>query len=654
MKRQAKTMGHLLFTETHTLNQTNIKKFKSTQHNIKDLIKPPNQINDKTSASKLQQIKNRTKCLRCGQKGHWRLECPLRNKKAIHKVMMQYIEENGNDESAVAKTLLAFAHEEEEYNAFIYHETKSTENNENNSFSALINGVDSENDSVIDSSLGDIVKDLFNQCENSEASSSTYFSHHHHSTTETNLFYVQESLSSLIALEKAKKKNRSNDIQFHGALTDIGAQRSVMGFRQALAYCIFAGIKIKLRKSTHNFLFGVGEATPLGTLSVILPTPGTPIKISIDVIKDDIPFSLGLDTLDKFSPQVLTIENMLQCVREGWKTPVIRKFGHVYYVWDNNFKQCFSKPQLQRLHQHFLHPSATKLFNLLSRATPDKMKPDTFQLLKEISSACETCQVYSPKQISFQVRDREGIKFNQRLLLDIVFLKDKKGKNSPVLHIIDEGTNFQAASFLPKSDVSTVWNTFLKIWATSYVGFPESMLTDQGSVFISKEWSFNCSEENITLKHTGTESHNSLGSGETYHAILRRIFSRTRSEFPNLPVDICLSLAIKAINSTVGPSGLCPQLLVFGIMPKIPQISPQSFPTQIERMKALQFAQKEYERIVSREIIARGLKKIPPPSSNHKFLPGDYVYVYREGLKHYTGPHIVSSVDGKQEKIHLG
>jgi len=187
-----------------------------------------------------------------------------------------------------------------------------------------------------------------------------------------------------------------------------------------------------------------------------------------------------------------------------------------------------------------------------------------------------------------------------------------------------------------------------------YVGFPESMLTDQGSAFVSKEWKYNCELAEIELRHTGTESHNSLGSAETYHALLRRTYQKTRMDHPTVPVDVSLALTVKAMNSTVGPDGLCPQLLVFGVMPRLPSICPQELPEQKERLRALATARLEYERLVSKELVHRGIRSIPPPACDHKYMPGDFFYVYREGVKHYTGPHLIASVYGKQVRLHVG
>ncbi len=85
------------------------------------------------------------------------------------------------------------------------------------------------------------------------------------------------------------------------------------------------------------------------------------------------------------------------------------------------------------------------------------------------------------------------------------------------------------------------------------------MLTDLGSVFVSAEWKYNCELMDIHLKQTGTESHNSIGAGETYHSILRRIYNNVRTDFKSVSADTCLSLATKAVNDSVGPHGLCPR-----------------------------------------------------------------------------------------------
>jgi len=196
--------------------------------------------------------------------------------------------------------------------------------------------------------------------------------------------------------------------------------------------------------------------------------------------------------------------------------------------------------------------------------------------------------------------------FNKEVRLDLFFL-DRR----PTLSVVDVGTNFIVARFLTAESAEVVWNTFLYCWVLLYTGFPSSMLTDQGSIFTSKDWEENCKNAAISLRHTGTESHNSLGSGETYHAMLRRVYNKVSMTYPNQHADLRLALTVKAINDSAGPHGLVPSLLVFGVLPRMPH-APSEFPNHDERMKTMQTARNEYEAIIASSRVNKALsKKVP-------------------------------------------
>ena len=92
------------------------------------------------------------------------------------------------------------------------------------------------------------------------------------------------------------------------------------------------------------------------------------------------------------------------------------------------------------------------------------------------------------------------------------------------------------------------------------------------------------------------------------------------------------------MNETVGPHGLVPSLLVFGVLPEIADMTKYESPIQKGRLRAAKTTREEYEKIVAQSIVNRGLRKIPPQSSDYIYKPGDFVHVYLEGLKKYTGP----------------
>jgi len=58
------------------------------------------------------------------------------------------------------------------------------------------------------------------------------------------------------------------------------------------------------------------------------------IIMAVDVIILNVPFLLGLDTLDRYKMYVNTVTDELVCVNEGISLPTIRSDGHVYYRWE--------------------------------------------------------------------------------------------------------------------------------------------------------------------------------------------------------------------------------------------------------------------------------------------------------------------------------
>jgi hypothetical protein len=121
-----------------------------------------------------------------------------------------------------------------------------------------------------------------------------------------------------------------------------------------------------------------------------------------------------------------------------------------------------------------------------------------------------------------------------------------------------------------------------------------------------------------------------------------------------VPLDAYLSAAVHAINSIAGPEGLIPALLVFGRIPRLPP--PDTIPllNQKRRFKMMQATKEEYISIVAKLRVRHGLNTQLPEASDHSYTPGDSVYVYRERLKHWAGPQVVASVDGKHVSVHLG
>jgi hypothetical protein len=65
------------------------------------------------------------------------------------------------------------------------------------------------------------------------------------------------------------------------------------------------------------------------------------------------------------------------------------------------------------------------------------------------------------------------------------------------------------------------------------------------------------------------EAYNSIGKVERYYTPLRRVYKIICIELKEEGIDdeVCLQMAVKAINNIAGPNGLVPILLVFGAYP---------------------------------------------------------------------------------------
>ena len=191
------------------------------------------------------------------------------------------------------------------------------------------------------------------------------------------------------------------------------------------------GLRFRTSPSSETFRIGTYATKSIGQMTIILPTPSQTLPVHVQIVAEDIPLLIRLDVMDRYALQPLVIANALESVKEKWKIPLKRKFGHLYTCWTPTMFQTFyTRPQLERLHKHLLHPSARKLYELLRKSNTKKLPSNTLDTLPEISKACEACVMYSPRQITFQIRQPGSIKFNQRVILDLMFLKDKKRNQS--------------------------------------------------------------------------------------------------------------------------------------------------------------------------------------------------------------------------------
>lgn len=437
----------------------------------------------------------------------------------------------------------------------------------------------------------------------------------------------------------------STTVHFYGACIDTGAQRSVIGIKQAEAYCRMLGIEMRkdADKRIRRFRFGKDIQDSVGSLQIRVPIKDDFFMVfTANVVNIDVPLLLGLDVMSEHKLVADTVDLVLFSKSCGWQLPLTRQLGHVYLTWESQI--LYSSSELTRIHRHFFHANPDPIFNLMKRAGDPEATAETLKQLKDITESCDTCQRLAKEPSRFRVSlPPDDIVFNRTVKLDIMFLEDE-----PALHIIDRDTSFSSAAFLSEGQTADhIWHVYMRLWVIPYIGFSQTMHTDQGTQFTSERWRNLLLAAGIRHEESGVESHNALGTGERYHAFLRQIYRKVRASHPQVSKEYALALAVRAMNETAGPKGLSPMLLVFGVSPRTP-LSTKDLPEQRERMKALKTARIEMAKHVAKARISTAKHSNVPRAADADIKAGVDVLTYREGQNEWTGPFKVLSSDGKQ------
>lgn len=280
----------------------------------------------------------------------------------------------------------------------------------------------------------------------------------------------------------------------------------------------------------------------------------------------------------------------------------------------------------------------------MKKAGEDVTNED-LKALKEIGRDCYACQKFAASPRRNMASAPDECRFNHEIVMDIMHIRGR-----PVLQIVCIGAKFAVAAYIANKKAETVWSALLKIWIRPCAGTPHIIRVDQGSQFLGKDFEANCKSLGIYLDEAPIESPNSMGIGERFHDPLRRIALKVKEEAPDLDDDLVLSAAYRAMNDTLGPEGLAPTLLVYGMLPRMPIGSKSlSAPNQVDRMKALSIARGEMEEIVAKLRVKSAMDHNLPASllDEENVAPGMLAMIYRKNLKCWDGPFELVRIEGK-------
>lgn len=220
------------------------------------------------------------------------------------------------------------------------------------------------------------------------------------------------------------------------------------------------------------------------------------------------------------------------------------------------------------------------------------------------------------------------------------------------LHTVDVATHFCAASFSRSQSAAEIWRTIQAMWTLVYIGPPGFFSVDPGTSYISREMRDNLESEGFRLLQDPVDNPGKIGVLKRYHAPLRAAFTKIRKDlYQKISDNECLRMAVFSVNATVGPEGLCPILLVFGVIPRPARA--KASPRRLDRAKAISDSIIEVEREQARSRISfgrrrtGGLKRVESSEELRRLPMGSQLLVYRKTTKKWEGPFTFNDITGK-------
>lgn len=227
-----------------------------------------------------------------------------------------------------------------------------------------------------------------------------------------------------------------------------------------------------------------------------------------------------------------------------------------------------------------------------------------------------------------------------------------------VFHMVDEATHFCAVSFMRNRATKEIWNMIQHMCCLVYMVPPEFLVLDQGSVYTSNGMKEDFEAFGAHPDEAPIETPGAIGTVERYHAPLRLAYKGIRADSGRgRSEQVCLKLAVFAVNCMIGPEGLRPALLVIAAIPRPTRTSPA--PSQLERAKRIGRIMNKVAKEQARRKIVSGLKyeegrKGKKHSATlRKLLSGSPVLAYRTVRKRWEGLFKLISIEGETVVLQL-
>ena len=247
---------------------------------------------------------------------------------------------------------------------------------------------------------------------------------------------------------------------------------------------------------------------------------------------------------------------------------------------------------LTRVHVNLGHPGTEALVRHLAQAGASGEA-----LLAAKHLHCQICARTKPPTTARPAKVFQAKRFNDRLMMDLIFVRDVTSQMYTFLSQVDDGTTYQVVDLLANRTSEEVTKVLARGWF-KYFGFPDQALLDAEGAMRGWDVEQYLAQAGVQVRFVPPDAHYQLGKAEWHGQAIKHIMKRLVSQFAATTPDEMQQIANMACfakNSMARRSGASPCQWVYGRAPKIPSAI-LSEPDAVEAKQVIEDSER-YRRI---------------------------------------------------------
>ena len=239
---------------------------------------------------------------------------------------------------------------------------------------------------------------------------------------------------------------------------------------------------------------------------------------------------------------------------------------------------------LKRIHSNLGHPSSATLIRMLSQA-----QASPAALIGARALRCAVCERSKPPREPRPSKTPPPTRrFNERVMLDLLYTKDSSGETFAFLNQVDDATTVQVLTLVNDRNSSTITSALVKGWFQHY-GLPETLLVDAEGAMKSFAFDELMAQSNIMVRFAPPDAHWQMGKCERHGDAARAILNKLVDQHGLLGAEDTQTGAVMACfakNTLARRAGSSPAQWALGQNPRLPAavLSEGDNPEAMERL----------------------------------------------------------------------